>query len=146
MKTKFVIFFIILAGLLSNLSSLVLVKVGEAKDTRPAFPVSVTEYESSWTLVDQSENGVADYAALYDRKGTLQKEALDYNQDGNMDDFYIYESGVLTRREVDSNFDGKIDLWVHIFEGSWVEAYERDTNFDGLVDIVKSFGQQGPKK
>ncbi|MCK5198831.1 MAG: hypothetical protein KAR21_10790, partial [Spirochaetales bacterium] len=60
--------------------------------------------------------------------------------DGKMDDLYFYSNGIIVRREIDSNFDLKIDLWVYIKDGSFIEKYEQDLDFDGIIDKVKTFG------
>jgi hypothetical protein len=72
--------------------------------------------------------------------GRKMYEELDFNNDGRMDDFYYYTDGVLERREIDSNYDDAVDVWVYIYEGVYVERYERDTDFDGEIDEVETFG------
>jgi hypothetical protein len=57
-----------------------------------------------------------------------------------MDDLYFYSKGIIVRREIDSNFDMKIDIWVYIKDGSLIEKYEQDLDFDGTIDKVKIFG------
>ena len=67
---------------------------------------------------------------------------MDFNHDGMMDDFYFYANDVLIREELDTNYDGAIDLWVFLHRGVYVERYERDTDFDGIPDIVKDYAAQ----
>ena len=67
-------------------------------------------------------------------------EALDFNFDGRMDDFYYYVGGVLDRREIDTDFNDDIDLWVYLFEGVYLSRVERDLDGDGKVDFVKEYG------
>ncbi len=57
-----------------------------------------------------------------------------------MDDFYFYRNEVLYREELDTNYDGNIDLWIYMFDGVRIERYERDTNYDGTIDVVREFG------
>jgi hypothetical protein len=57
-----------------------------------------------------------------------------------MDDFYYYERGQLIRQEVDTNFDGRIDVWVYLHEGLYIKSYERDSDYDGEIDLVKEYG------
>ena len=99
--------------------------------------VNVKTYEEKY---DSNHDGNVDYIVKSDDTGAKVIEALDYNHDGEMDDLYFYADGIIIRREVDSNFDMNIDLWVYIKNGSLIEKYEQDLNFDGIIDKVKLFG------
>jgi hypothetical protein len=90
--------------------------------------------------LDRNDDGRADYALYNDAAGSLEREELDFNLDGKMDDVRYYRAGAAVREEIDSDFDGRIDIWVHILKGEFIEGYERDTDGDGEPDIVKSFG------
>jgi hypothetical protein len=57
-----------------------------------------------------------------------------------MDDFCFYEDGELVREEIDSNYDGRIDIWVYLHQGIYIERYEQDTDGDGKPDRVRQFG------
>ena len=100
----------------------------------------VDEYDVTWLLGDTRNDGRTDYALKRDDRGRKRFEAVDFNGDGLMDDFYLYIGGVLVRQELDTNFDGAVDLWIFMHDGVRVAAYERDTNYDGTVDLVKEFG------
>lgn len=102
------------------------------------FPVE--EYDSSWIVGDTNNDERSDYALKLNDRGQKRLEAVDFNFDGLMDDFYQYRNGVLHREELDTNFDGVVDLWIFMHDGVRVAGYERDTDFDGVVDIVKEFG------
>ncbi|MCD6397576.1 MAG: hypothetical protein J7L71_08545 [Spirochaetaceae bacterium] len=99
--------------------------------------LNVKTYEEKY---DSNHDGNVDYIVRSDDTGTKVMEALDYNHDGIMDDLYFYADGIIIRREVDSNFDMNIDLWVYIKNGSLIEKYEQDLDFDGIIDKVKLFG------
>jgi len=114
--------------------------VGEKKDTKPTLPVLLDDYRSTWVLEDSAATGKPDHAISYDREKKVIAEAWDLNHDGLMDSFYFYEQGVQVKQEIDSNFDGKIDIWVYLYKGNYMLAYERDKDFDGIVDLVKRFG------
>jgi len=92
------------------------------------------------SLSDRNFDGDPDYEARYDGQNRKISEKMDFNYDGQMDDFYFYEEGRLVRQEIDSNFDGAVDIWVFL-DGVYVTGYERDKDFDGTVDLVKRFGQ-----
>jgi hypothetical protein len=93
---------------------------------------------------DKNSDKKIDQLMILDAKGNKLYEELDFNLDGEMDDFCFYSNGVLEKELIDSNFDGKIDLWVYLKKGIYVERYERDTDFDGTIDFVKEFGK--PRK
>jgi len=33
--------------------------------------------------------------------------------------------------EIDSGFNGKIDIWIYLLEGKYIQRYERDTTGSG---------------
>ncbi len=89
---------------------------------------------------DRDFDGRPDYVLVYDERARKISETLDFNFDGNMDDFYFYEGGVLVRREIDTDFNDRIDLWVHVYEGVYLSRVERDLDGDGEIDFVKEYG------
>lgn len=103
--------------------------------------LDVAAYETGWLTGDTNEDGILDYALMLDDANEKRYEAMDFNFDGSMDDFYYYQRGVLQREEIDTNFDGAIDLWIYMHEGVYVESYERDSDYDGEIDLVKEFGE-----
>ncbi|HKK66536.1 MAG TPA: hypothetical protein VJ967_11855 [Clostridia bacterium] len=98
--------------------------------------------------LDSNENGKIDYLIKTGEDGKKIMEVLDFDHDGSMDDFYMYDHGVLNQRAIDSNADGKIDIWVYLEEGVYIARYEEDTNFDGTMDRVKNYDteENGEKK
>jgi len=98
-------------------------------------------YIVGWLTADRDGDGTVDYAVRVDDSGNKLREAMDYNLDGRMDDFYFYANDVLQRQEVDSNFDEAIDVWVYMWRGVYVQRWERDTDFDGAVDLIRDYDQ-----
>jgi len=90
--------------------------------------------------LDRNGDGKVDYRVVYDAKGKVLREEMDYNYDGVMDTFYYYADGVLSRVEIDSKNNGKIDIWVYLLEGKYIQRYERDTTGSGKPDVVRVFG------
>ena len=88
---------------------------------------------------DRNYDGMMDQKVLFDKDGMVQYEELDFNWDGQMDDFYFFKNGMLIRQEIDSNYDDRIDLWIFIHRGMYIERVERDTDFDGVVDRIKKY-------
>ncbi len=97
---------------------------------------------ASKSETDANGDGAADFVIFFDSRGRKEREELDFNFDGKMDDMLYYTDGVLTREEIDSDFDGAIDVWVYLDGGVYVKRYERDLNGDGVPDVVKDFGQK----
>lgn len=109
------------------------------EEFEPIF--SVDDYDDSWITGDTNSSGAMDYALQLDDQSEKRFEAMDYNGDGMMDDFYVYRNGVLHMELLDTNFDGEIDLWIYMHDGIRVRGYERDTNYDGTINLVKEFGE-----
>lgn len=111
----------------------------EESEFVPTF--AVADYDGSWITGDTDDDGRIDYALQLDDASEKRYEAMDFNGDGLMDDFYIYRGGVLAAEQLDTNFDGSIDLWIFMHDGIRVRGYQRDTDYDGTVDLVKEFGE-----
>ena len=89
---------------------------------------------------DSNNDGNFDYLIRTNFDGEKVLELMDFNHDGEMDDFYFYSDGIIVRREIDSNFDLNIDIWVYIKDGTMIEKYEQDIDFNGDIDKVKMYG------
>ncbi len=118
-------------------------RVGDARICLPGNQTDIATYGSPWITDDRNNDGIVDHAVQYGKNGKMVvAEVFDYNFDGKMDDFYTYDNGVLILEELDTNYDGLVDIWVHVYKGVYVAAYERDSNFDGTLDIVKQYGKE----
>ena len=116
-------------------------------DTRPLDPVQVFDvaaYGDPWLTLDRNDDGRNDYAVLVDERGYKLYEAMDFNHDGLMDVFCFYSNDVLRRQEIDSNYDGRIDIWVYLHRGVYVRMWERDTDHDGRIDERWDYDQSEP--
>lgn len=116
-------------------------RAGEDEDDEVEVFFDVHAYGDEWILGDTNDDGTTDYAVLLDEDMLKTHEAVDFNKDGLMDDFYYYENEVLIREELDTNYDGAVDLWIHMHEGVYVRKWERDTDYDGTVDKTKDYGE-----
>ncbi len=94
-------------------------------------------------MLDRNEDGTPDYAVRVNDRGQKLHEAMDFNFDGKMDDYYVYANDVLQREEIDSNYDGEIDIWVYLRRGVYIRMWERDTDFDGVIDLREVYGSGG---
>ncbi|NCN05309.1 MAG: hypothetical protein GW949_06740 [Spirochaetales bacterium] len=115
--------------------------IGEVRMLSEGLFYSVNDFSDEWITADRNNDGLPDYAMAVDERNQKTFEAIDFNYDGFMDDFYVYSADVLVRREIDQNFDEQVDLWVYLREGVYVEGYERDTSGDGRIDTFKLYGQ-----
>lgn len=89
---------------------------------------------------DTNFDGKPDTALHLNSSKISVYEESDYNLDGTMDNFYFYEYGYIVRQEIDSNYDGEVDIWVFITDkGKNITRYEKDIDFDGIVDKIKDF-------
>ena len=102
-----------------------------------------TDYGEGWLTLDRNEDGIPDYAVRVNDRGQKLQEAMDFNYDGKMDDFYVYANDVLQREEIDSNYDGEIDIWIFLRRGVYIRMWERDTDYDGLIDLREVYGSGG---
>ncbi len=91
---------------------------------------------------DSNGDGKIDFMEKVDKDGNKIMEMIDFNHDGYMDDFYFYTRGIITLREIDSNYDKKIDILVYIKDGRYITKYERDLDFNGTIDQIKTFGEK----
>lgn len=112
------------------------------RQTEPDQYFDAGKYGEPWITSDRDGDGRVDYALLLTEELQKDREVMDFNFDGMMDDFYFYSNDVLVREELDTNYDGAIDLWVFLHRGVYVERYERDTDYDGMPDIVKDYATQ----
>jgi hypothetical protein len=74
------------------------------------------------------------------------KRDLDLNKDGKADAYQftkvIDDQAVIVRKEVDVNFDGKIDLIRDLSDKGTLVNERLDTDFDGRVDLVVFFERE----
>jgi len=110
-------------------------------DGQPDQWYEMSDGRISLVSMDRNYDSQVDYTVEYDSSGRKIREAMDFNYDGIMDDFYYYEAGKLVRQEIDSNYDGRIDVWVFL-DGLYIRRYEMDTDFDGEIDYVKDYAAE----
>lgn len=112
----------------------------DQRDRSPWQSFDPADYGEGWLTLDRNDDGVADYAVMVGESGQKIREAIDFNRDGAMDDFYFYENDVLQRQEIDTNYDRRIDVWVYLRRGVYITMWERDRDFDGIIDDREQYG------
>lgn len=86
--------------------------------------------------VDHDFDGAFDEVRFYSPiDGTLSKKEFDTNFDGKADIVKRYYNGKLVRKEVDRNFDTKPDYWEY-YQDNRLSRTEVDSNFDGRTDKI----------
>ncbi|MGQ0506396.1 MAG: hypothetical protein ACT4TC_13875 [Myxococcaceae bacterium] len=83
--------------------------------------------------LDINWDSKVDITRTYGDNEAIDKEALDLDFDGKVDQRNYYEKGVIVRKDRDLDYNGKPDLWIY-FEKGKIERKERDTNGDSKVD------------
>jgi hypothetical protein len=84
--------------------------------------------------VDTNLDGLKDVVRTYNEKGEPVHEAADTNYDGKLDVWISFVGGRLAEVQVDSNNDGRPDQWKYYNDGR-LARIKRDRNFDGRPDV-----------
>lgn len=96
---------------------------------------------------DLNFDGRIDAISEFDDSGELQRELFDSDFDGSLDWTDHYQDGMRVMAEMDTNFDGKPDIWFYYVKGAdgrpHIDRKERDTNGDGLIDFWERFDGEG---
>jgi hypothetical protein len=88
-----------------------------------------------------SINYVYNYIKEYQKRNLSWVNEVDSNKDGKPDIFYHYNKGLLEEIDVDRNFDGKIDQRCFFKDG--LRTYcESDNNYDGFFE-TKTYYKNG---
>lgn len=94
--------------------------------------------------IDLNYDGKVDQITYYNDQGQIEREEIDRNFDGQFDWTDHYQDNVRVMSEVDSDGDGKMDVFSY-YEGSppRITRKERDTNGDNLIDVWERFDDKG---
>ncbi len=84
--------------------------------------------------LDANLDGIKDVARTFNAKGEAQHEEADTNFDGKVDVWMNFVGGRLAEEDVDENHDGKPDVWKFYTNGD-LSRIKRDRNFDGQPDV-----------
>jgi hypothetical protein len=116
------------------------IKPGQSRCTEASQPGLVVEANTSngdtFAVVRRVLRITAD-------KRTLVCREFDRNRDGRYDSVRHYDvKGDPSYEEIDSDHDGRIDLWL-FFQNGKVGEEQRDTNIDGEPDELITFNEVG---
>lgn len=96
--------------------------------------------DASQIKEDLNNDGTVDVRKIYSQVGELQvltcKES-DINFDGKLDLYQFFDNnGKLKRDEADLDFDGNLDI-ISYWSNKYVFRQELDQNSDGIVDTIR---------
>lgn len=91
---------------------------------------------------DLNHDGKVDMVKVFNDKGEVVKEMIDFDFDGRFDTTNFIEKGILTRQEMDLNWDGKPDI-VKFFEKGKIVRKELSTKIDGKMDYFEYYDEKG---
>lgn len=116
-------------------------------DTKADVFNYLREREGSSPLMVRKETDLnwdsrIDVRAWFDDSGVLSREEMDGDFDGRVDWIDHYQVGTRAMSEIDSNFDGTFDLFKY-YEANVMRRKERDTNNDGKIDQWEYFDDKG---
>ena len=103
-----------------------------------AFSATPAHAKKKRNKKNQEEEAVIEPVEEFE-EGGFRKVNLDVNGDRNADVFNYYRTGegdesrLLVRKEIDLNFDGKVDI-IQIWSNGEMEREEIDADFDERVD------------
>lgn len=97
--------------------------------------------------VDLNRDGKVDVVSYFDETGVMEKEQMDSDYDGNLDLTDHYQGGVRVMTEYDTDFDGIPNVFKYYSRdeagASWLDRKERDEDGDGKIDVWERFNRDG---
>lgn len=96
--------------------------------------------------LDLNRDGKIDCVSTFDDDGKLKKEVMDSDYDGNFDWTDHYREGRRVMAEYDTETDGKSNVYKYYESadiGTTLSRKERDTDGDGKIDVWERFGPNG---
>jgi hypothetical protein len=116
------------------------IKPGDSRCTEASQPGLTVEAN---TGSGQAVSRVRRVLRITADRRTMVCREFDRNGDGRFDTARHYDSkGDPTYEEIDSDHDGRIDLWLFFQQGK-VGEEQRDTNLDGEADETITFNELG---
>jgi len=90
--------------------------------------------------IDTNLDGIKDVVRNFNAKGEAIHEEADTDFDGRIDVWVDFIEGRMSQERVDTNHDGKPDVWKFYVNGQ-LSRIQRDTNFDGKPDIWEIYNK-----
>jgi len=106
-------------------------------NVRRVYAVGINQKDGKRVIrcreADTNLDGVKDLIRTYNEKGELLAEQGDSNYDGKIDIWLQFVRNKVARADLDHNGDGKVDEHKE-FVGGVLSRAQRDTNYDGRMD------------
>ncbi|MCB9669321.1 MAG: hypothetical protein H6736_01235 [Alphaproteobacteria bacterium] len=96
--------------------------------------------------VDLNDDGKVDLISFFDDEGRLKKEQMDSDYDGHFDWTDHYQEGKRVMSEYDTETDGRPNVFKYYDSSSGTSVLsrkERDTDGDGKIDVWERFDKDG---
>lgn len=90
--------------------------------------------------IDTNLDGIKDVVRTFNQKGEAMHEESDTNYDGRIDVWINFVDGRMAEEQVDTNGDGKADVWKFYVNGQ-LQRIRRDRNFDGKPDVWEIYAK-----
>jgi hypothetical protein len=90
--------------------------------------------------IDTNLDGIKDVVRVFNAKGEALREEADTNYDGKVDVWLSFVTGRLAEVDEDENHDGKADVWKYYADGT-LARIKRDRNFDGKPDVWEVYAR-----
>lgn len=84
--------------------------------------------------IDTNLDGIKDVVRTFNNKGEAVHEEADSDYDGKIDVWLKFVDGRIAEEDVDTNKDGRPDVWKFYVNGQ-LQRIRRDRNFDGKPDV-----------
>jgi len=88
--------------------------------------------------IDTNLDGIKDVVRTFNAKGEAVHEEADSDYDGRIDVWINFVDGRLAEEDEDTNHDGKPDVWKFYTNGQ-LARIRRDRNFDGKPDVWEMY-------
>ena len=90
--------------------------------------------------IDTNLDGIKDVVRTFNDKGEALKEEADTNYDGRVDVWIAFVQGRIAEENIDSNNDGKPDVW-KVYSNGLLSRVKRDRNLDGKPDVWEIYAK-----
>ena len=118
-------------------------KAGKMREKQYYLPDGTLKYIESYNpygalvrRADRDSSGLT-RTVYYDLFGKLVRAELDKDSDDVPEENLIYENGIVSRIEKDTNGDGFVDVWEEYNEKGKQTASAKDIDFDGVADLFE---------
>lgn len=90
--------------------------------------------------IDTNLDGIKDVVRTFNEKGEALREEADTDYDGRIDVWISFVGGRIAEENIDTNHDGKPDVW-KVYTNGLLSRVKRDRNFDGNPDIWEIYAK-----